>query len=243
MTPTEKLKSILSRQYISEDGDNYQVELMPGLTAPQINELSQKCPSGHIPDEIKELLEFTRGFEFSGLDEVTFDGIGEFGFEELFPNSVQLAGDGYGNFWIIDIDKKGNWGNVYYVCHDPAVVVKHSENLTQFIEHIDEFGKYGDQSNLNMIHEKVITNIWNNDNGFIDVETARKSDDSTLKEFSQTLPDNFFVADLRNKPIQSGFAWGKFGTTEGLIIRHETELIWGIEKPLKKGFLSKIFGR
>ncbi len=42
MTPTEQLKSILTKQYVSEDGYEYKVELKQGLTDQQINELAEK---------------------------------------------------------------------------------------------------------------------------------------------------------------------------------------------------------
>lgn len=242
MTPTEQLKSILTEKYISEDGDEYNVELKSGLTDLEIDELEKQVPTRQIPNEIRELLKFTNGFEFNGLEEVTFDGIGQFGFEEFFPNSVQLAGDGFGNFWILDINKNGDWGNVFYVCHDPAVIVKHSDNLTQFIEHVNDFGKNGNKSNLDIIHEKVVMDIWSKENGFIELENAKQSNDATLKNFAFLLPDNFVIADLRNKQNQSGFAWGKFGSNIDKAKRHETELIWGIEKPIKKSLFSKLFG-
>ncbi|MBJ7428521.1 MAG: SMI1/KNR4 family protein [Bacteroidia bacterium] len=243
MTPIEKLKSILTEQFVSEDGDEYKVELKEGLTDQQIEELAKGLPLGQVPTEIRDLLKFSCGFEFLGLEEVTFDGVGQFGFEEFFPNSVQLAGDGLGNFWILDVGKNGNWGSVFYVCHDPAVIVKHSENLTQFIEHVDDFGKNGNKSNLDIINEKVVMDIWIKDNGFIELEIARQSSDMILKNFAFSLPDNFVIADLRKKQNQSGFAWGKFGPNIHKAKRHETELIWGIEKQVKKGLLSKLFGR
>ncbi len=243
MTPIEKLKSILNEKYISEDEEEYQIELLEGLSEEQINNITESLPSNHIPLEIKELLKFARGFEFQGLEEITFDGVGQFGFEEFFPHSVQLAGDGFGNFWILDVNKNGNWGNVFYVCHDPAVVVKHSENLSEFIGHVDEFGKYGNKSNLDIIHEKVAMKVWSNNNGFTELEDARQTNDTTLKNFALSLPDNFVIADLRNKPNQSGFAWGKFGPNIDKTIRHETELLWGIEKQTKKSFFAKLFGK
>ena len=159
MTAIEKLKTILNEQYVSEDGDEYKVELKSGLTEQQIDELAKRLPTEQIPKEIRELLKFASGFEFDPLEEVTFDSIGLFGFEEFFPNSVQLAGDGYGNYWVLDIDVNGNWGNVFYVCHDPAVIVKHSEDLTQFIEHVNDFGKNGNNSNLDIIHEEIVFDI------------------------------------------------------------------------------------
>ena len=51
MTPTEKLTSILTEQYISEDGDEYKVELKEGLTNQQIDELAKRLPTGQIPPE------------------------------------------------------------------------------------------------------------------------------------------------------------------------------------------------
>ena len=244
MTVTEHLKSILTEQYVSEDGDEYKVELLPGLTDQEIDNLAKGVPSGQIPNDVRELLKFASGFEFSGLEEVTFNGIGQFGFEEIFPNSVQLAGDGFGNFWILDIDQNGNWGNVFFVCHDPAVVVKHSENLSEFIQHVDDFGKNGKTSNLDIIHEKSVMEVWQDDYNFIELDNARQSNDTTLKEFALSLGDNFVIADLRNRTNKSGFAWGKFGPKIENAVRHKSELLWAIEKPVKKGeFFSKLFGR
>jgi hypothetical protein len=242
MTATDQLKAILTEKYISEDEDEYKVELKPGLTDQQIDDLAKRLPTGQIPSEIRELLKFARGFEFYGLEEVTFDGVGEFGFEEFFPTSVQLAGDGFGNFWILDIDNQGRWGNVFYICHDPAVIVKHSDNLAEFIKHVDEFGRMGRQSNLDIIHESTVMDIWTKNDGLIDKSAAISGTDDKLKSFATTLPDNFVTADLRDKPIKSGFAWGKLGPKTDKVKRHDTELIWGLEKVEKKRLLSRLFG-
>jgi hypothetical protein len=163
---------------------------------------------------------------------------------EFFPNSVQLTGDGFGNFWILDIDQKGNWGNVFYVCHDPAVIVKHSESLSEFIKHVHDFGKNGKTSNLDIIHEKSVIEIWQDMDNFITIDNAKQSNDATLREFALSLVENFVIADLRNKPNKGGFAWGKFGKKIENAVRYKSELLWAIERPVKKtGFLSKLFGR
>ncbi|MBL7748115.1 MAG: SMI1/KNR4 family protein [Chitinophagaceae bacterium] len=242
MTITEQLKSLLNETYVSEDGDEYKIELLPGLTDNEIDHLAKGLPTGQIPNDVRELLRFTKGFEFYGIDEITFDGVGLFGFDNIFPHSVQLGHDGFGNFWILDVDSNGNWGNVFYVCHDPAVVVKHSENLLAFIKDIDEYGKDIENSTLNIIHEKTVFDIWKNNNGFTEINEARESNDTILKKFALTLPDNYVIADLREKPKKSGFAWGKFGPNLHKAIKCYDELIWGIEKPEKKGFISKLFG-
>ena len=228
MTPKERLKSIVSEQYVSEDGEEYMVELMNGLSEEEMNDFINRLPNRYLPDEIRELLHYARGFKFFGLDDITFDCLESGGFRELLPCSVELAGDGFGNFWVVDIDQQGNWNNVWYICHDPSVIIKHSENVSQFIEHVHEFGKKGELSNLDDIHERVVMNIWNGDNDFIERKEALKSDDKILKDFALSLPSNYVIIDLRNKPCKSGFAWGKFSENPSNIHRHETELMWGM---------------
>lgn len=228
MSPLEQLRSILIEEYISEDGDEYKVDLNPGLSDDAIDALAERLPTGQIPSEIRELLRFSGGFRFHGLEEVTFGGNG-FGFEEVFPNSIELAGDGSGNFWIVDVGEDGRWNSVFFVCHDPAVVVKHSNDLSEFIKHIDEFGKKGKNSHLDIIHERTVFDIWKGNGGFIAIEDARSSSDKKLSNFASGLPDHFVIADLRNKPNGAGFAWGKFGPKIENAVRHPAELIWGFE--------------
>jgi hypothetical protein len=241
MTITQQLKALLNETYITEDGDEYKIEPLPGLTDDEINRLCRLLPTERIPDEYIELLKFTKGFEFYGVD-VTFDCIGQFGFENIFPYSVQVGHDGFGNFWIVDVDSKGNWGAVFYVCHDPAVVVKHSDNLSQFIHHLDEHGKNAENSNLQIIHDKIVFQIWKSNTGFTDLTTAKNTNDFVLKQFTSSLPDNFVIADLRNKQNKEGFAWGKFGPNIEKAKKCTDEFIWAVEKPEKKGIFSRLFG-
>jgi len=237
MTPKQQLESILSNQYESEDGDLYKVELLNGLSDGELANLKNQRPKNHLPSEIEELLRFSRGFEFYGLEEIRFDAFGEFGFEAMFPNSIQLAGDGFGNFWILDIDSKGNWNSVYYVCHDPAVIVKHSENLAEFIKHVDEFGQKGNQSNMDIIHEVTVMEIWSEKVGIME----RNEKDYDFKNVQEIMPEFFLVADLTNAPLKTGFPWGKSGPNTK-IIRPTDDPIWIIEQRRKQGFLSKLFG-
>lgn len=237
MTPKQQLESILSNQYESEDGDLYKIELLDGMTDSEIENLKNQLPDNNLPNEIEELLRFSKGFEFYGLEEVRFDAFAHFGFEEMFPKSIQLAGDGFGNFWILDIDSKGKWNSVYYVCHDPSVVVKHSENLTEFIRHVDEFGLKRNQSTLDIIHEETVMEIWSEKVGIM--EKNEKDYDFENGQFE--LPEMYLVADLSNQPIKTGFPWGKAGPNTK-IIRPTDEPIWIVEKRVKQGFLSKLFG-
>jgi len=239
MKPLEKLKSILGHEYESEDGELYKVNLLSGMSEQEIDEFKKLLPDNFLPVEVEELLKFSRGFEFYGLEEVRFDSFGDFGFEEMFPYSVQLAGDGFGNFWILDVDSKGDWGKVYYVCHDPAVVVKHSQSLSEFIGHVDDFGKKGSDSHLDTIHEKTVMDIWTSKVGIMEKNERDYNFPNNIKD---QLPEMFLVADLEHEPIKTGFAWGKYGANSK-IIRVGDKPIWVVEKKIKQGFLARLFNR
>ncbi|MFA0964121.1 SMI1/KNR4 family protein [Roseivirga sp. BDSF3-8] len=236
MNPSDKLKSIQDHLYTSEDGDQYTIELLGGMKSKEIQNLKNSLPNQYLPPEIEELLTFSKGFIFNELDEIRFDAFGYFGFEEVFPYSIQLAGDGFGNFWILDIDSEGNWKEVYYVGHDPAVIVKHSENLSQFIAHIDEFGIAGENSHLATIHDQAVYQIWNEESGMMEDDTG-----SYLFETPKELPESYWIANLKDKPIGTGFAWGKFGHGAE-IVRPGDDPIWVIEKKKRQGFFYKLFG-
>jgi hypothetical protein len=235
MTALEQLKRIKDEQYVTADGETFRITLKEGLTDDQIDQLAARLPAAQIPQGIRELLRFTSGFSFVGLDEVCFDGACSSEYEKLFPASVPLAGDGAGNFWIVDVNPQGEWGPVFFVCHDPAVVVKQSEDVSEFIEQIDELGKKPDQSTLSLFLERTLMRIYGQEDGFMDIATARNSEDIVLRDFAQGLPDHFAVADLRNKPIQTGFAWGKWGPEIDGAVRHSAGLLWGFETKAKKG--------
>ena len=238
MNAKGQLEAILTNKYESEDGDMYQVEVMEGMSTEEIYNFRQKLPSQNLPNDIEELLRFSKGFEFYGLEEVQFDTFNYFGFVELFPRSIQLAGDGFGNFWILDIDLKGNWNSVYFVCHDPAVVVKQAENLSQFISQVDEYGSKGGESTLGLVHDKVVFDIWNSKVGIMEKNEKIYDYDSMDVE----LPETFLVADLVHQPIMKGFSWGKWGPNPK-IVRLSDDPIWAVEKTVKQGWLSRIFWR
>ncbi|HVU96304.1 MAG TPA: SMI1/KNR4 family protein [Puia sp.] len=234
MTALEQLKLIKDERYVTADGREFGIILKEGLPDYQIEHLAARLPASHIPAEIRELLQFSSGFSFAGLGEISFDGVDQFGFENIFPASVQLAGDGAGNFWIVDINPMGGWGSVFFACHDPAVVIKQSEDLVEFLQQIDELGKKPEQSTLSLFRERTMMRVYNQDDGYVEIAAARSSSDLVLREFAAGLPDHFVIVDLRNSPIQTGFAWGKYGSLIDNAVRHADQLIWGFETKGKK---------
>ncbi|WP_162946591.1 SMI1/KNR4 family protein [Chitinophaga barathri] len=235
MTPLEQLNAMLHEKYQTHQKEEYSVELMPGLSDSEIDNIAKQLRTRNIPEDIRELLQFSSGFLFYGLDAITFDGTRDFDLYNLIPNSIRIAGDGYGNYWVLDVDRNGTWGNVFYVCNDPAVVVKQSENITEFLGQLHEYGKEIKKSSIDVVHEIVVNDIWNRDDGLISRDEARYSEDAELAEFAKQLPFNYVIGDLRNKPVGSGFAWGKYGADNRGIIRFREGYLWGIEKKQPRG--------
>jgi hypothetical protein len=242
MTNLKIIKKLKESIFTDEDGEDYQLEFQPGLNDSQIEELNEKLPGRNIDSELLEIVKETKGWDGFGLDMVYFDSIGDFGFTELSENSLSLGNDGFGNSWILDLMNDGSLGKVYYACHDPAVLVVHSQTLNEYLLTLLEFYENPDNCYLNQIHDVVVNDVWEKNDlcsSKLDFETANKGFEEFLAKHEG---DEWIVADLRNGQNKDGFAWGKFGPNQ-LTERHPSELLWLMKsKVQKKGFLSRLLG-
>lgn len=241
MTNLEIIKKLKESTFTDEDGENYKLEFQDGLTDSEIDQLKQQFPNKNIDSEIVEILKETRGWDGYGLEMVNFDSIGQFGFWELLANSLTLGHDGFGNHWILDLDKDGKANKVFFTCHDPAVFVVNSQNLNEYLHQLLEFYENPDSNYIDEIHDKTVMTIWNENNLCLpkpEFENRNPKFKDFLNKFDG---DEWTVADLRTGKNRDGFAWGKFGANQ-FMERHPSELIWVI-KNKKKGFLSRLFGK
>ena len=243
MSPLQALKDLLADQFTTEDGEVFKAVPHKGLSMPEIDALAQHLPGQKLPDEIVDLLRFASGLDCDFFERISFVNVDGFALEHFFPNIVELAGDGAGNFWLLDIDYQGNWGPVYYTCHDPAVIMKQAENLTDFIQQVHEYLKSNEESWFAQLYEHRAFEIWKQpEGGFIKIEKAKISGDKILMDFAAQLPPDYLIADLRNKPVGAGFAWGKYYSIMDKEIRCKDLPLWGIQ-PKRKGFWSRLFGK
>ncbi|HAA12474.1 MAG TPA: hypothetical protein DCE41_12550 [Cytophagales bacterium] len=245
MTNLEIIQQLKTATFTDEDGEDYALEFHAGLTDQAIRELQAQFPNQTLAPELQEILTETRGWVGYGPEMVAFDSIDEFGFDYLIPHSITLGHDGFGNFWVLDLDSQGTPGKVYYACHDPAVLVIHSQSLNEYLQHLLAFYQGPEKNHLNEVHDDTVWEVWKS------LPNA-----SPKQEFLESNPDfnrfleafegeNWTVADLRMGQNKLGFAWGKFGFNQK-ITRHPTELVWVIEnKKEKSGLkgLKRLFGR
>jgi hypothetical protein len=239
MTNLEIINRLKTSTFADEDGEEYTLDFQPALTDEELTKLDALFPSGRVPDELREILKETRGWEGFGLEITYFDSIGEFGFEELIPHSVTLGQDGLGNFWVLEITADGRCGKIFYACHDPAVLVIFCDTLTEFLSIAEEFYNHPGENYLNEVHDDVVHDVWKSDPNTYDIAEFRQKNPS-LQGLLSEFDDNRVVADLRNAKKKDGFAWGRYGSNE-LTKRLGNELLWVLQKK-KKGILSKLFG-
>jgi hypothetical protein len=101
--------------------------------------------------------------------------------------------------------------------------------------HVDEFGLKGNESNLAIIHDNLVYEIWDQKIGIMEKNEKDYEFENNIK-----FPEMFLVADLTNCPIKTGFSWGKSGPNTK-IIRPSDEPVWIVEKRVKQSLLSRIF--
>jgi cell wall assembly regulator SMI1 len=215
------------------------VTLMPGPSREEIAEFQERLP-GPLPDDIKELLGYSAGFHLSSVGSVHFTGTNtDFQFANALPFAVTLLADGSGNFWVVDVNSKsGAWGAVFFVSHDPPVVVVQAPELKTFLSQVLDPNEGNPKNAHDDVRKVAAMRIWKEDPWLISVRDARTVQDPVVSNFAKQLPENFGLADLRSREIGSGFSWGLAGpNTE--VRRDGAELLFGVEQKAPS-FLKRV---
>jgi len=193
-TPVQAIEAALTEKLTWKDGSPVKLRLLPAITKHQLAQFEQSLGNA-VSADIRDLLFLAAGFEFPPVGTVNFLGI-DLSVETFF-RSVPILGDEYGNFWVVDTEPgNGDWGAVFFWCHDPAVGVIQAPTLSAFLEQIFDIGRPDHRDALASIRERC-HRIWADDPYLASVAEARNADDPTLSTFARSLPDSFDVADLR----------------------------------------------
>jgi hypothetical protein len=176
------------------------------------------------------------GIDFSG-------GSGGFEFLEIFPCAISIAGDGCGNFWVVDLTTSSTtWGPIYFACHDPPVIAYQAADLREFVEQWLRLGNRDKTSTLGRTFDAAVTRIWGENPGVITFEAGVASSDPSLGAFARSLGDSFVLVDLRRARVGDGFSWGRFGP-DTVVRRHGASALFAYQKPPpKKSLLQRLFG-
>jgi hypothetical protein len=240
MTPKASIERVLRETFHDAFGRRGALELDAGLSADELEAFQRGLPAP-LPAEMLELLQFCAGFALAG-DRVDFRGRNRSEFEPALSCGVPIYSDGFGTFWVVHVDPcTGAWAPVLFVGHDPPALVVQSPDLVAFLEGLFDAFRPGRASALDEVY-RVAFDVWCHGRGLRRVAEVRASADPTVRAFVKDLRDDDRVADLRGKVVGSGFTWG--GSRRGSLVRcHPAELLFAVETPRRKGFLSRLFRR
>lgn len=225
------------------------VALKPGLSEEEIQQIAKRLPGG-IPHDITELLRYSAGFDIqldlphAAAGTVRFEGTQSLGFPgEALSSPIDLLDDGCGNFWLVDIEKPtGEWGSVFFVCHDPPVIVIQALDLGTFLSQVLDPRESNPKDALTYVRKEAVTRIWRDDPWLISVREARASPDPTVSNFAEKLPEVFHLADLRSREVGSGFSWDLVGP-HSEVLRAPGELLFGVQSKVPGFFERLMTGR
>lgn len=178
-----------------------------------MHELSQSLPVPP-PDDVRDLLGFCSGIDGT-LEQIDFTGrslrVG-FGLDFLMPHGLPIAHDGCGNFWAVDVQpESGNWGLIYFCCHDAPVMLLQAATVQQFVSEVFKMYTPPHQSLVGDVREDRLFDVWRNNPGVITHAAALVSPDVDIRSFAAGLDPYFDLIDLRDTPVGMGFSWGRYG--------------------------------
>jgi hypothetical protein len=218
-------------------------ELEPPLPTAEIERLSDELGTP-LPRELRTLLAHTAGIDGGPLETIDFTGRSlSLGAPDTFPTALPIAGDGFGNFWIVDLPPdEVETAPVFFVCHDPPVILYQSPDLGDFLHEALRMLVPPHSSAVDDVHEDRRFNVWGENPGTLDHSAARAGDEQ-LRSFAAELDDSFTFVDLRSCPVGMGFSWGRYGPrTE--VRRHGRELLFAYAPPEKRpSLLRRLLGR
>jgi hypothetical protein len=241
MSPLSILEAARHQTLVDSDRNGVALERFPGMSPDEIEEFAQTLPCP-LPSDIRELLVVCKGVE-GPMQKIDFTGSdGAFEMLDIFPHGLPIAGDGFGNFWVVDlVPSSSTWGPIYYASHDPPTVAFQSADLSEFLTEVLRLYTPPNESLIEEVHEDRIAKIWRTNPGVVDLATARASEDPVLGGFGQELEGEWFLIDLRSAKPGDGFSWGRFGPQT--VIRRAGEApIFAYQRPTKRGWLARLLG-
>lgn len=242
MTPWDVVQEASGLVLETVDGQRVNPILSAGMPVEGITQLESDL-GFKLPGELSELLPHCSGLD--GLLHTIIDFTGRtmsFEFVEVFPRCVPLAGDGYGNFWVLDVSPEGApVAPVFFACHDPPVVLYQAPSLASFLTEVVRKFRPPHMSLVDDVCEDRLVEVWRKNPGTITLAEA-KAGDQVLQEFATTLDDRFQIVDLRAAPIGMGFSWGRHGPTPE-IRRHGEHRLFAYAAPVRRGLWARLTGR
>jgi hypothetical protein len=217
------------------------VDLRPGLDDAGLAELQARYPVP-LPAELVRLARTTSGAE--GLLDLDLTGVRhDVEVAELLPAGLPVAADGNGNFWVLDLTPDTvEVAPVFFVCHDPPVMLYQAPDLATFLDDALRRLEPPHRSAIDDVREDRLHDVWGSSPGAISHADAVASTDVALREFAETLHDEWTIVDLRQRDVGAGLAWGRHGPRTRLA-RDGWERMFGYAPHVRPRRTWRRFGR
>lgn len=240
MSVIEELHKAKNARFISEDDEPLTPVFLPALNVDRLEKLEEDL-GAPLPADLRELAGECGGIE-GLLDSVSFEGGLAFEMPEIFPKGLPIAGDGFGNFWVIDVlSAPEACARIFFACHDAPVILFQCSGMADFLAELVKMHVPPHRSLLDDVNQDRLYNVWKTNPGTIDQVAALQSPDPALRAFAASLDDRFQIVDMRSPKPGTGFSWGRYGPKTELR-RHGEERIFAYAKPPNKpGLLSQLF--
>lgn len=224
MTLVDLLASAAERELADGAGRRVHVELRPGLGDAAVSRLQARYRAP-LPSELVDALRTTSGAEqLLGLDLTGESHSVEAG--PLLPAGHPIAADGSGNFWLLDLTPDTTESApVFFLSHDPPVLLYQAPDLEAFVAAALERGAPPFRSVIDDVREDRAYDVWGSRPGVRSRASALAGPDQALREFAQSLDDDWTIVDLRHREVGMGVAWGRYGPRTRLA-RHGWERIF-----------------
>ena len=119
MDPLEAIRRAQATRLVNKKGGEVEFELAPALPPADIELLADEV-GAPLSRELRTLLGRTAAIDGGPLHAIDFTGRSlSYGAPEIFPTGLPIAGDVFGNFWILDLPPDGvETAPVFFACHD-----------------------------------------------------------------------------------------------------------------------------
>lgn len=241
MTLFEIVQTAEQERLTLATGQPVRLELLPGMSEPEIAVLDNELPYG-IPPQVREVLSYCRGFKCPLL--VDLSGISDHPYDEALPTGHPIATDGGGNSWVVDFQMPSpDWGPIYFVGQDPPVILLQSPSLEDFFIQLFARLKPPYRSTIDDVMSDELFNVWRTNPGVLEHEEALASPDPEIASCARDIGADWQFVDLRGAPIGMGFSWGRYGPLHTQALRCAPEPIFAYQRVGRAGIFERLFKR
>lgn len=180
---------------MNEDGTPYEPEWLGTAAPEEIARLEARV--GPLTDDYREAARLIgRAEGFGSVDRFDFAAPEPWGFAEILLEGAVFAEDGLGNAWIADI-AAGPPTPVYFVCHDPPVIVLEARSFVEFLAIVATWNESGGDAEEDPYLTLVLA-----DAGGLDADEVEAPE---LKTFLNDLGPDWVLYDLSGASPGEGF--------------------------------------